>query len=117
MPEPWPELPYEAWKDTCASLQLWTQIVGKTRLALTPWLNHSWHVTFEVTSRGLATPLFHTGALGLQIEFDFVDHLLLLRASDGRIRQLALAPTTVADFYGEFLELLSGLGIEAHIDA
>jgi hypothetical protein len=116
MPNDWPELPYAAWKDTCATLQLWTQIVGKTRLALTPWLNHSWHVTFEVTARGLSTPLIHAGALGLQIEFDFIDHVLWLRASDGQVRTLALKPMTVAAFYAAYVQLLSELGIEAHID-
>src|SRR3984885_7134163 len=80
--ERWPELPYAAWKDTCATLQLWTQIVGKTRLMLTPWVNHSWHVTFEVTARGLGTPLFHADARGLQIEFDFIDHQLWVCTSD-----------------------------------
>ncbi len=57
----WPELPYAAWADTCATLQLWTQIVGKTRLSLTPWLNHSWHVTFRVSARGLITPVIPAG--------------------------------------------------------
>ncbi|MGH6878746.1 MAG: DUF5996 family protein, partial [Rhizomicrobium sp.] len=116
MSEIWPELPLAAWKDTSVTLQLWTQIVGKTRLALSPWLNHSWHVTFEVTARGLATPLIHAGPLGLQIEFDFIDHVLLLRASDGQTGRLALKPMTVAAFYGAVCGLLAELGISVRID-
>ncbi|HEY5049245.1 MAG TPA: DUF5996 family protein [Rhizomicrobium sp.] len=111
-----PELPLSAWKETCATLQLWMQIVGKTRLAVTPWLNHSWHVTFEVTARGLSTPLMHAGALGLQIEFDFIDHSLRLRASSGETRALTLRPMTVAAFYTDFLRLLAELRIDVRID-
>jgi hypothetical protein len=114
--ERWPELPYAAWKDTSATLQLWTQIAGKTRLALTPWLNHSWHVTLRVTARGLATPLISTKERDFQIEFDFVDHVLWLRTADGHSRQLMLRPMAVAEFYGEYLHALSELGIEIRID-
>jgi hypothetical protein len=116
MPEEWPELPYAAWKETCATLQLWTQIVGKTRLALTPWLNHSWHVTFDVTARGLGTPLMHAGSLGLQIEFDFINHILWLRASTGQILHLVLRPMSVAAFYTAYLSCLSELGVDVRID-
>lgn len=116
MHEEWPALPYGAWKDTCTTLQLWTQIVGKTRLALTPWLNHSWHVTFEVTARGIATPLMHVGPLGIQIEFDFIDHALALRGSDGQFRRLMLRPIAVAEFHAEYLTELAAMGIEAQID-
>lgn len=116
MPEPWPDLPYAAWKGSCATLQLWTQIVGKTRLALTPWLNHSWHVTFDVTARGLGTPLIHARPHALQIEFDFIDHVVWLRASSGTARSMALRPMTVADFYARFFELLCELGIQVQID-
>jgi len=113
----WPELPYAAWADTCATLQLWTQIVGKTRLALTPWLNHSWHVTFRVSARGLITPVIPAGGgRDLQIEFDFIDHVLWLRASDGHVRQVALKPMPVAEFYAEYRLALSELGITATID-
>src|SRR5438067_12522473 len=111
----WPELPYAAWKDSCATLQLWTQIVGKTRLALTPWLNHSWHVTFVVTARGLATPLFSAESCDLQIEFDFVDHALVIRMSDGRVRTIVLEPMTVADFHAAFARSLDELGIRIRI--
>jgi len=114
--ERWPELPYAAWKDTCATLQLWTQIVGKTRLMLTPWLNHSWHVTLRVTARGLATPLISAGEQDFQAEFDFVDHVLWLRTAAGHSRQVMLRPVAVAQFHGEYLQALSELGIEVRIN-
>ena len=76
--KPWPELPYAAWRDTCETLQLWTQIVGKVRLARTPWLNHSWHVTLYVTARGLTTSPIPDGARTFQIDFDFIDHVLVI---------------------------------------
>lgn len=114
--DPWPELPYAVWKDTCATLQLWTQIVGKIRLALTPWLNHSWHVALHVTSRGLATPpIMHTGR-AFQIEFDFIDHVLWVRASDGHVRQVVLKPMPVAEFYGDVKHVLAELGIDVRIN-
>src|SRR5215475_9244622 len=78
----WPELSYTAWKDTYATLHLWTQIVGKIRLAQTPWLNHSWHVTFYVSARGLTTGAMPLDGRDLEIEFDFIDHVLWLRTSD-----------------------------------
>jgi len=112
----WPELPYTAWADTCATLQLWTQIVGKTRLTLTPWLNHSWHVTLRVSARGLITPLIPAGGRDLQIEFDFVDHVLWLRTSDGHARQIVLKPMPVAEFYAEYSLALAELGIAVTID-
>ena len=93
---PWPELPYAAWKDTYETLHLWTQIVGKVRLTLTPWLNHSWHVTFYVTARGLTTSAMPLDGRDLEIEFDFIDHVLWLRTSDGHFRQVVLRPVTVA---------------------
>src|ERR1044071_5431567 len=77
--ESWPELPYAPWRDTCATLQLWTQIVGKIRLARTPWLNHSWHVTLYVTARGLTTGPIPDGERSFQIDFDFIDHVLWIR--------------------------------------
>ena len=80
---PWPELPTAAWRDTCATLQLWTQIVGKIRLTKSPWLNHSWHVTLYVTARGLTTSPIPDGARTFQIDFDFIDHVLWLLTSDG----------------------------------
>ncbi len=87
--EDWPALPYEAWKDTYATLHLWTQIVGKIRLAQTPWANHSWHVTLYVTPRGLTTSPIPYDARAFQIDFDFIDHALLI--SDERRRRATLA--------------------------
>jgi hypothetical protein len=112
----WPELPYAAWKDTCQTLQLWTQIVGKVRLARTTWLNHSWHVALYVTARGLTTSPIPDGARTFQIDFDFVDHVLWVRTSDGHFRQVVLKPMTVAEFYGDVLHALSALGIAVKIN-
>jgi Family of unknown function (DUF5996) len=112
----WPELPYAAWKDTCATLQLWTQIVGKIRLALMPWLNHSWHVTLRVTARGLATPLISTPTRDFQIELDFIDHTLWVRTADGHARQVMLRPVSVAEFYADVMLALDHLGIAVVID-
>ena len=114
--ESWPALPYAAWKDTCQTLHLWTQIVGKIRLARTPWLNHSWHVTLYVTARGLTTSPIPDGARSFEIEFDFIDHVLWLRTSDGHFRQIVLKPMTVAQFYGDVLHTLDGLGIAVRIN-
>src|SRR5882757_10037948 len=111
----WPELPYAAWRDSCETLHLWTQIVGKIRLAQTPWLNHSWHVALYLTARGLTTsPIPHAGS-SFQLDFDFVDHVLWVRTSDGHVRQLMLAPKPVAEFFGEVLAALAELGIEIPI--
>src|SRR4029077_17068947 len=95
----WPDLPYAAWKDTAATLQLWTQIVGKIAVATRPWLNHSWHVTLRLSARGLEAPLLAIEGGHLQIEFDFIDHVLVLRSSTGAVGKIALKPRTVADFY------------------
>ena len=114
-PDRWPALPYAAWADTAATLQLWTQIVGKIRLALTPWLNHSWHVTLYVTARGLSTGPIPYDARTLQIDFDFIDHVLWLRVSDGQFHQIMLKPTPVAEFYADVMIALKELGIAAAI--
>jgi hypothetical protein len=114
-PERWPELPYAAWADTAATLQLWTQVVGKVRLALTPWLNHSWHVALYVTARGLTTGPMPADGRTLQIDFDFIDHVLWLRTGDGRSRQLMLKPTPVAEFYADVMIALKELGIAIKI--
>jgi hypothetical protein len=111
----WPELPYTAWASTAATLQLWTQIAGKIRLARTPWLNHSWHVTLYVTARGLTTGPIPDGARQFQIDFDFIDHLLWIRTSDGRFRQLMLRPVSVAEFYADMMIALKELGLETPI--
>ena len=114
-PNRWPELPYTAWADTAATLQLWTQIAGKVRLALTPWLNHSWHVALYVTARGLTTGPIPDGARQFQIDFDFIDHVLWLRTSDGQFRQIMLKPTPVAEFYEDVMIALKELGIAVKI--
>ena len=94
----WPELPLSAWKDTYATLHLWTQIVGKIRLAQTPWLNHSWHVVLYATPRGLTTSLILYVDCSFQLDFDFIDHLLLVSTSDGQKKEIGLFPRSVADF-------------------
>src|SRR4051794_18163678 len=95
----WPELRYDAWRDTCSTLQLWTQIVGKIRLARAPWENHSWHVALYLTATGLTTSPIPHGALSFEIRFDFTEHVLRIEVSDGRRRDLPLRPQAVADFY------------------
>ena len=112
----WPELPYKAWRDTCETLQLWTQIVGKIRLAQTPWLNHSWHVTLYVTSRGLTTSPIPHGLHTFEIEFDFIAHELVIAVRDGASRTIALEPRMVADFYAAVMSALDELGISVHIN-
>jgi hypothetical protein len=111
----WPELPYAAWAETCTTLHLWTQIAGKVRMAKTPWVNHSWHVTLYVTCRGLTTSPIPDGGRQFQIDFDFVDHRLLVTTSDGASRTLPLAPMTVADFHQRLLALLADLDIRVRI--
>ncbi|WKW51335.1 DUF5996 family protein [Rhodomicrobium lacus] len=111
----WPDIPYAAWKDTAATLQLWMQIVGKVRLALTPWLNHSWHVPLYVTSRGLDTSPIPYGARTFEIAFDFQDHVLTITTSEGSRRELNLEPKTVADFQARLMETLGSLDIAVNI--
>ena len=113
---PWPELPTAAWRDTYATLHLWTQIVGKIRLTKSPWLNHSWHVTLYVTARGLTTSPIPDGDRTFQIDFDFIDHTLRISTSDGAQRQFALAGKSVASFYVAVLAGLNALGIDVAID-
>jgi hypothetical protein len=112
----WPALPYAAWKDTRDTLHLWTQIVGKIRLALTPWINHSWHVALYLTARGLTTSPIPYDVREFQIDFDFIDHVLWIRTSDGHFRQLMLAPMPVAQFHAELLAALAELGIDVRIN-
>ena len=113
---PWPELPTAAWRDTCATVQLWTQIAGKIRLTRSPWLNHSWHVALYVTPRGLTTSPIPDGTRTFQIDFDFIDHALRISASDGAQRQFALAGQSVASFYAAVMAALNELGIVVAID-
>jgi hypothetical protein len=112
----WPELPTAAWRDTYATLHLWTQIVGKIRLTKSPWLNHSWHVALYVTARGLTTSPIPDALRTFQIDFDFIDHTLRISTSDGAERQFALAGHSVASFYVAVLAALRDLGIHVTID-
>jgi hypothetical protein len=114
-PEHWPALPLEAWEDTCITLQMWLQIVGKLRLSLSPAQNHWWHVPFYVSSRGLTTsPIPHAGRT-FEVEFDFCHHNVRICASDGMEKFLPLYSRTVADFYRELMGALSAIGVEARI--
>jgi hypothetical protein len=111
----WPELPWPAWRDTCSTLQLWTQVVGKVRLKLAPKLNHTWHVTLYVTCRGLTTSPMPYGERMVQIDFDFLDHLLVLQSSDGMREVIPLKAMSVAAFYGEVMQRLESLGVAVHL--
>ena len=112
----WPELPYAAWRDSCETLHLMTQIVGKIRLARTPWLNHSWHVALYVTATGLTTSPIPDGERSFQIDFDFIDHTLRIATSAGELRQMPLTARPVAAFYAAVMAALTGLGIDVKID-
>ena len=116
-PSPWPVLSYEQWRDTQATLHRWTQIVGKIRLAQTPWVNHSWHVPLYLTARGLTTTPIAYGSRIFEIEFDFIDHQLRIQTTEGLTETLRLAPRTVADFYRELFARLNSLGLEISIRA
>src|SRR5262249_25663627 len=111
----WPALPFDAWRDTCATLHLWTQIVGKVRLVQSPWTNHSWHVTLYVTPRGLTTSPIPHGTRTFSIDFDFLDHRLLVETSSGATRSLELRPQPVADFYAAVMMALDELGVPVRI--
>jgi hypothetical protein len=111
----WPALPLDEWRDSYATLHLYSQIVGKTRLALAPMENHWWQVVLYVTSRGLTTSPMPFGGRTVQVDFDFVDHELLARTSDGAAASFSLTPRTVADFYDEYMKLLHGLGVSVKI--
>ena len=114
-PECWPALPLAAWAQTYATLHMWTQIVGKVRLALTPRVNHWWNVPLYVDARGLTTSAIPCEERAFEVRFDFVRHELVLETSDGRRKALPLVPRTVADFYAAFMALLRGAGIEVAI--
>ena len=113
--ERWPELSYSAWKDTRDTLHLWTQAVGKIRLALAPWLNHSWHVALYVSARGLTTSPIRWQGGSFAIDFDFIDHVLWVRTSGGQFRQVMLRPMNVAEFYAALMIALRELGIAVRI--
>jgi hypothetical protein len=115
MTHDWPELSYPVWQETCTALHLWSQVVGKYRLALTPWLNHSWHATLYVTPRGLSTSPIPYAERSFEISFDFVASQLRVETSDGAQRSFALRPQSVADFYAQLRATLEALGISARI--
>jgi len=114
--ETWPSLPLESWSDTCATLHMWIQIVGKIRLAQSPWLNHSWHATLYVTSRGLTTSPIPHGDRTFQIDFDFIAHQLIIQASDGRTSTLPLEPQSVAAFYRRLMDEMAKLDLQVDIN-
>jgi len=111
----WPSLPYARLKPTADTLQLLTQIVGKIRLARTPWVNHSWHVTLFVSARGLITPLIPAGRVNFSMEFDLISHALIIRVTDGGERRIALPGASVASFYDETLDALDDLDLHTRI--
>ena len=113
----WPSLPLQEWKDTYATLHMWSQIVGKIRLTLSPPVNHFWHSALYVTSRGLTTSPIPYGNRAFDIDFDFIDHALIIRTSDGSIRTLILGPRSVAEFYDELTATLRSLAIQVEIHA
>jgi hypothetical protein len=112
----WPELAWPAWRETAIGLQLRTQIIGKVRLALTPWLNHSWHVPLYLTARGLSTSPIPYGERILQIDFDFIAEWIVLATSDGEVRTIPLAAGSIADFYAAVMTALTELGVECRFD-
>jgi hypothetical protein len=116
-PGAWPDLSLASWPDTRDTLHLWTQIVGKVRLGLAPMINHWWQVTLYVSARGLTTSLMPVGDRGLEIEFDFIDHVLDLRTTDGQRRQVALEPRSVASFYAATTAALAELSVKVHLFA
>ena len=113
--DPWPDLPLEAWKDTYATLHMWTQIVGKTCLALAPPQNHWWHIALRVTARGLATGPMLYGSRTLDAEFDFIEHELVLRTGEGAVQKIALRPQSVAEFYRAYLAALKKLDVHVKL--
>jgi len=113
--ERWPPLPLAAWRDTYATLHMWTQIVGKVCLALTPRTNHFWNIAFQISARGLVTPILPAGTRTLTIVFDLVEHQLLICCADGGEERIALEPRTVAEFYRLFMDALHRLGVDVRI--
>jgi hypothetical protein len=110
MQDTWPDIPYPAWRETCTTLHMWLQIVGKYRLARTPWLNHSWHAVLYPTARGLGTGLVPDEQAGIQIEFDLIDHRLIAQSTAGSTREFSLEPMSVAAFDRAFRTLLAEIG-------
>ena len=114
--EVWPALPFAEWKETASTLHMWTQIIGKIRLALSPWINHSWHVTLYVTSRGLTTSPIPYAPFTFEITFDFIEHQLHIEKSDGARRMIQLKPRSVAEFYRMVMTTLDELGLAVSIN-
>lgn len=112
----WPRIPYASWRDTCSALHLFTQVVGKYRLARTPWVNHSWHATLYLNGRGLTTSLVPDGPGGIEIAFDLVDHVVVGTASDGRAGRFELKPMSVATFDAKVRDLVRALGGDPRFD-
>ena len=111
----WPALPYESWKETYATLHMWTQIVGKVALATVPPLNHSWGIAMHLTSRGLSTAVIPHGERSFTIEFDFIAHRLVVETSDGKVGVIELRPRSVAEFYRELMALLDDMSLAVKI--
>jgi hypothetical protein len=111
----WPDLPFKDWKETAATLHMWTQVVGKIRLVRTPWTNHSWHVPLYVTARGLGTSVIPYGGRAFEMNFDLLNHQLVIEVTDGAQQLVALEPRPVADFYRNVLEALVALGLDIRI--
>ena len=112
----WPEIPYEPWHETSSALHLYTQIVGKYRLARTPWVNHSWHATLYVNARGLTTSIIPDGPVGVEIAFDLLAHAIVGATTDGRRAGFALGPMSVAEFHARLLDLIRQLGGSPQFD-
>jgi len=115
MRDDWPALPSEAWKDTCATLHMWSQVVGKVALAHAPPLNHCWGIAFRLTSRGLETGLLRHGARTFTMQIDLVDHRLVIAVADGETRVLPLGPRSVAAFYRDAMRTLEEMGLPVRI--
>lgn len=112
----WPDIPYEPWRETCSALHLYMQIVGKYRLARTPWVNHSWHATLYLDARGFTTSIVPNGPGGIEIAFDLIEHVVVGTATDGRTAQFALGPMSVATFHARFADMIEKLGGVAEFD-
>src|SRR4030088_577317 len=110
-----PPLPFDSWKDTLATLHMWSQIVGKVRLTLCPLVNQWWNVPFYITARGMTTSAMPYERRAIEVEFDFIDHKLAIETSEGRVATIALKPQSVADFYKKFMGALEELGVSVHI--
>jgi hypothetical protein len=115
--EPWPALPFADWRETAATLHMWTQIIGKIRLTQSPWLNHSWHVTLYVTPRGMTTGTIPHGERTFSVDFDFIAHQLRIHTCDGGDESIPLAPQDTADFYQAVMSTLDDLGYPVAINA